>query len=117
MRDAGMLRLALENRLEDRRAFELVGIGLVRRRRRDVERDGVCDLRLVLLGIARRQGFHRQEIGLNAEVVIDLVVFDVHDGKRVDVVALALRLGADRLGLFDGREPEREIGAGVAAGG
>src|SRR5262249_44574323 len=33
----------------------------------------------------------------------------VHDGERVDVVALALRLGADGLGLLDGRKPEREI--------
>jgi hypothetical protein len=29
--DAGMLRLALEDRLQDRRAFELVDIGLIRR--------------------------------------------------------------------------------------
>jgi hypothetical protein len=108
--DAGMLRLALEDGLEDRRALELIGIGLVRRRRRDVERDGVGDLRFVVLGIARHQGFHRQEIGLQAGAVVDLIVIDVHDGKRVDIVALALRLGADRLGLFDGRKPEREIG-------
>jgi hypothetical protein len=111
VRDAGVLRLALEDRLEDRRALELIGIGLVRRRRRDVERNGVGDLRFVVLGIARRQGFHRQEIGLHAGAVIDLVVIDVHDGERVDIVALALRLGADRLGLFDGCKPEREIGS------
>jgi hypothetical protein len=41
--------------------------------------------------------------------VVDLVVIDVHDGERVDIVALALRLGADGLGLLDGRKPEREI--------
>jgi hypothetical protein len=41
--------------------------------------------------------------------VVDLVVVDVHDGERVDVVALALRLGADGLGLLYGRKPEREI--------
>ena len=31
MRDAGMLRLALEDRLQDRSALELVGVGLVGR--------------------------------------------------------------------------------------
>src|SRR5262249_306261 len=61
------------------------------------------------LGIASRQCLHRLEISLHAATVVDLVVIDVHDGERVDVVALALRLGADGLGLLYGRKPEREI--------
>ena len=36
MRHAGMLRLAYCDRLQDCRAFELVGVGLVGRRRRGV---------------------------------------------------------------------------------
>ena len=66
MRDAGMLGLALEDRLEDGRAFELIGVGLVGRRGRDVERDGVEDLRLVVVGIFCGQRLHRLQIGLNA---------------------------------------------------
>jgi len=107
--DTGMLGLALEDRLQDGCAFELIGIAFICRRRRDVERDGISDLRFVILGITCRQCLHRLEIGLHATTVVDLVVIDVHDGERVDVVALALRLGADGLGLLDGRKPEREI--------
>ena len=33
--------------------------------------------------------------------MVDLLVVGIHDGKRVDVVALALRLGADALALGD----------------
>ena len=49
VRDAGMLRLAFADRLQDRRALELVGIGLVGRRSRGVERERVVDLRLVVV--------------------------------------------------------------------
>ena len=48
MGDARMLRLALEDRLEDGCSFELVGIGLVIGRGRDVQRDGVADLGFVI---------------------------------------------------------------------
>ena len=101
MRDAGMLRLARKDRLQDRRAFELIGVGLVGRRCRRVERQRVVDLSLVVVRIALRQLLHGLGIGLNAGAVIDFVVVGVHDRKRVDVVALALRLGADALSLGD----------------
>ena len=55
VRDAGMLRLALEDRLQDRRALELVGVGLVGGRSRGVERQRVVDLRLVVVRIALRE--------------------------------------------------------------
>ena len=48
--DAGMLRLPLRDRLQDRGALELLRVGLVAERRRDIEQDGVCDLRLVIHG-------------------------------------------------------------------
>src|SRR6266851_4626050 len=38
-----------------------------------------------------------------------IVVIDVHHCESVDVVALALRLGASRLGLLNGRQTERKI--------
>ena len=109
MRNAGMVRLALEDRLEDRRALELLGVGLVARRGRNVEGDRVVDLRLVVVGIFRRQRLHRLEISLHARPILDLVVVGIEHGERVDVVALALALGADRLGLLDRRERRREI--------
>ena len=77
VRDAGMPRLALEDRLQDGGALELIGIGLVVGRGRDVERDRVEDLRFVVVGIALRQRFHRLEIGLHARAVRDLVVVGI----------------------------------------
>ncbi len=53
MRDAGMTRLALEDRREDGGALELVGIGLVVGRGGDVERYGIEDLRFIVVRIAR----------------------------------------------------------------
>ena len=39
----------------------------------------------------------------------NLVVIGVHDGKGIDVIALALRLGADRLALLNGGKAERKV--------
>ena len=111
VRHAGMTRLAFEDRLQDRRAFELVCIGLVVGRSRNVKRDSVKNLRFVVVGIARRQWLHGLEVGLDARAMGKLVVIGVHDGKGVDVIALALRLGADRLALLDRREAERKAGS------
>ena len=109
MRDAGMPRLALEDRLQNRRALELVGIGFVGGRRCDVECDGICDLRLIVLRIALRQRLHRFEIGQHARAMIDLVVVGVENQQCVDVVALALRASAERLALLQRSKAEREI--------
>ena len=81
VRDAGMPRLALEDRLQDRRAFELIGIGLVVRRGGDVQRDGIENLRFVVIRIALRQRFHGLEIGLHARAMGDLVVVGVEHGS------------------------------------
>ena len=111
--DARMLRLALENRLEDRRAFELVGVGLVGGRGRDIERNRVEDLGFVVVGIFCGQRFHRLQVGLHARLVRGLVEVDIHHRQRVDVVALALGLGAGRFRLLDRGEAERKLGAGI----
>ena len=42
----------------------------------------------------------------------DLVVIGIEHRQRVDEIALAFGLGADRLRLLDGGKPEREIGGG-----
>ena len=72
------------------------------------------DLRLVIVGIALRQLFHGLGIGLNAGAVIDFIVVGVHDREGIDVVALALGLGADALSLGDRRGPLGDILRGGA---
>ena len=106
--DARMLGLALEDRFQQRCAFELVGVGLVSRRRCYVERDRVRDLRLVVVRLARRDLPFRLKIPLHARAVIDLVIIDVHCGGRIDVIPLALRLGTERLAFFHSFETERK---------
>ena len=59
------------------------------------------DLRFVVVRIALRQLLHGLGIGLHARAVIDLFVVGVHGAERVEVVALALGLGADALSLRD----------------
>src|SRR5437899_469529 len=51
MSDTRMMRLALENRLENAGALELHCIGLVARRSRNVERDRIKDLRFIVTWI------------------------------------------------------------------
>ncbi len=95
MRDAGVLRLAPENGSEDSRTFELVGIGLVGGQSRGVEGQRVVDLRLVVVRVALCQCLHRLGVSLCAREMTEFVMVDIDEGKRVDVVALALGLGAD----------------------
>src|SRR5690348_11511730 len=101
MRDTGMIRLTRPNPFQDRRSFELVGIGLVGRRRRNIESKRVVNLRFVVIWIALRQLFHLLEVSQYTCAMIKPVVIGVHGAERVDVVALALGLGADRLALLD----------------
>src|SRR6266436_5579513 len=101
MRHAGMLRLAYRDRLQDDRALELAGVGFVDRRSRRVQGEGIIDLRFVIVGIALCQLFHGLGVSLHARTVIDLVVVGVHGAERVEVVALALGLGADAFSLGD----------------
>ena len=108
--NAGMPRLAAEDRLEDGGALELIGVGLVVGRSRDVERDGIEDLRFVIVRIFLRQRFHRLEIGLDTLSMRNLVVVGVEDHQRIDVIALALGARVDRLSLLQRSEAERQIG-------
>ena len=108
--DAGVLRLPLPDRLQDRGALELVGVGLVGGRRRHVQGDGIENLRLVVVGIFCRQRLHLLQVGLHPRRLRGLVVVNIHHRQRVDVVALALGLGASGLCLLDRRKPERKIG-------
>src|SRR6202030_2948732 len=110
--DAGMARLAQEDRLEDRSALELHRIGLVARRRRDVELDGIENLRFVVTRISLRHAFHGLELGEPAGAMVDFVEVGIERGHRIDEVALALRLRADCLALLDRREAEQKVTEG-----
>src|SRR3954469_16040377 len=66
VRDAGMLRLPLPDRCEDFGALELLCVSLVAWGRRSVQRDGITDLRLVVVRILRREFLHRAEVGSDA---------------------------------------------------
>src|SRR6266404_5667945 len=99
MRHAGMLWLTYGDRLQDGRALELVGVGLVGWRSRGVQGERIIDLRFVIVGIALCQLFHGLGVSLHARTVIDFFVVGVHGADRIEVVALALGLGAGGLCL------------------
>ncbi|MGY2916046.1 hypothetical protein ACVWYP_001676 [Bradyrhizobium sp. USDA 3262] len=107
--DAGVLGLAREDRFEQRRALQLVGVGLVARRGRDVERDRIGDLRLVIVGIVRRDLLFGRQESLHAGAVIDLVVVDIHRRDRIDVFPLARGAGIQRLAFFRSFKAERKV--------
>ena len=71
--------LPLEDGLEDGRAFKLISVSLVSGRRRNIQRYGVEDLRLVVVGIFCGQRLHRLQVGLNALGVGSFVVIDIHN--------------------------------------
>src|SRR5215468_2389869 len=104
-----MLRLALEDDLQNGRAFKLIGVGLIGRQGRGVEGKRVVDLRLVVVWITLRELFHGLGIGLYARAVVDLVVIHVHDPERVQVVAFTLGLGPHILSLSKRRGTLGEI--------
>src|SRR6516164_1061873 len=110
--DAGMARLAQEDRLEDRGALELHRIGLVARRGRDIEFDRIENLGFVVLRIALRHAFHGLEVGKYAGAVIDFIEVGIERGHRIDEITLALSLRADRLALLDGRKAKRKVADG-----
>ena len=67
------------------------------------------DLRFIVFWIALRQLLHGPGVGLGTGKVAQFIVVDVDYRERVDIVALALRLGADALPLGDGRGAVGEI--------
>ncbi len=99
--DTGMTRLRGENLAQDRRRLQLVGEALVGRRGGDGERQGVVDLRFPIVGIASGQLLHRLQIGKDAAAMVELVVIAEEGAEGLEIVALALRLGAERQALLD----------------
>ena len=108
VRDAGMIGILLVERLEDLDGLDevvhrLVVEGLV-------QRESVEDLRLDVGRILPGERFHGLLVVLPARVLIDRLVILVELLDRREPVALALRLGADRLALFDRVEAALERG-------
>ena len=75
------------------------------------------DLRFVIVRIALCQLFHGLGVGLHARAVIDLVVVGIHGAERVEVVALALGLGADAFPFAIAAAPSARFFAGGGAWG
>ena len=92
MRDAGVVRMLLELRLQDRDCPHIRGIGLVRLRlgARDVERGE--DLRLVIVRIFRRERLEGLRSGELPRLLRAIGPVLVIRGDRFHVVALALGL-------------------------
>ena len=61
------------------------------------------DLCFVIVGVALRQLLHRLEIGEHTRAMVDLVVVGIHRAQRVEIIALAPRLGAKRPALLERR--------------
>ena len=59
------------------------------------------NLRFVVVRVALRQLLHGLRIGHDAGAMVDLVKVGVHDGQRIQIVALALGPGANALALGD----------------
>lgn len=99
MRDAGVIRILLVDRLQDLDGPEqVVHTAVVERL---VQRQRVEDLGLDVVGILLDEHLHRLLVVLRARVLVDLFIVFVEllDGRQP--VALALGLGADRLALLD----------------
>ena len=103
MRDAGMVGILGELLLQDRGGLEIRRIRLVclRLRAGDVER--AEDLRFVVLRILRRERLVRLCPAFLTRALRAVGEIGVVRGDRFDVVALALRLGADAPTLLDCR--------------
>ena len=86
MRHARMLGLALEDRLQDRRTLELIGIGLVGGRGRRVERQARSgSAPRHRSRIALRQLLHGVGVGEKTRAVVDFFVVGIHDAKRLQI--------------------------------
>ena len=98
VRYARMLGLLLEHLLQDRGRLELVGVGFIGELRGHVERQRIKNRRLRVVGITLRQRFHRLLVRKTAGAKFDLVGVPIDQVDGGEIIALALRLGADHFG-------------------
>ena len=100
VRHARMLRVLLEEFLQQRRGLDLIGVGEIAFRRRGLKRQRIIGLHLVVVGIALRHPLHRGIIGCQSGIHGDLVMVAEIGAQGLDPVALALRLRARQPALF-----------------
>ncbi len=106
VRHARMLRVLVEELLQKRRGFDLVGIGQVAFLRRGLQRQRIIDLHLVIVGIALRHALHRGIVGCQSGTHGNLVMVAEIGAQRLDPVALTLRLRPGHPRFFQ-RVPSR----------
>jgi hypothetical protein len=118
MRDARVVRLLCEHLFEDGGRLQFIGVGLVRRQRRRVERERIEDAGFAVLGIFLPEPLHRLLVGDASRAVVDLAPIKIEGSDGVDVIAFPVGLRPDRFRLLDcgrsglqrgfaGRIPER----------
>ena len=103
VRDAGMVRLLGQDLLEDRARLQLIGVRLVGRRRRRVQRERIEHRGLAVVGIAPVELLHRLLVGGGPRAMVQLVVVAIVRLDRGDVVLLARRCGQPTRLLQGGR--------------
>ena len=101
VRDAGMLRVGSVELLEHRGRRRLIGIRQVALRRRGLQREGVVDLRFEVLGIAPGDLLHGGVVVPQPNLDRCLVEVPEVGARRVEPVALAVRLDRHRAGLLE----------------
>ena len=115
--DTGMIRVLRELGIEDRRRFQGARIAFVPQRLACREIERAENLRLIVVVVAGGQGLERIGKRAHAGCLRPLGEAFVKRRDRLDIVAFALRLGADRAPALDGsngalgvlgRWPERE---------
>ena len=101
MNDARMVRLRGGDLLQDARALQLLGMGLIVAIRRDLQPVRIENRRFGILGIARVELLQRLLVGRCARLERHrrVILEDGLDGG--DVIALARRLAAELFRLFD----------------
>jgi hypothetical protein len=92
--------------------MELVGEGLVAMQRRLIQCERVENRRLRIIRIFLRQPFHRFFVSEPPLRLIDLVIVPVVEIDRGEPIALAIRLGTDRLALVHGFQAVLQGGGG-----
>ena len=101
MGDAGMVRLLDEQRFQDGRALELLGVRLVGRIGRGLQGQRVENRRFAIARVGAVHRFHRALVRRRAGRMIEPVDSAVELLDGADVVALAWRLAALPLGRLD----------------
>ena len=104
MRHAGMIGFDRVELLQNRRGFELVGVGLVGRQRRLIDGERVERRSLEVGRVFRVDALHRFLVRDGPRAVIQRVGVLVEERHSRNVLALALALGADRLRRLRRRE-------------